>query len=53
LPIELQELARISGAGIGNDKADIQILRIFGEPENEALCREVQREGPVLNMEIV
>jgi len=31
LPIKLQELARICGAGIGDDKPDIDIVRSVGE----------------------
>jgi hypothetical protein len=37
LPIQFQELARIFCARVGNDKADIQIVRSFGKPREEAL----------------
>jgi hypothetical protein len=37
LPIELQELARIWGAGIGDDKADVEIVRSVGESRDESL----------------
>jgi hypothetical protein len=38
LPIELQELARIWGAGIGDDKADVDIVRSVGESCYESSC---------------
>ena len=37
LPIELQELARIWGAGIGDDKPDVDIVRSVGESRYESL----------------
>ena len=37
LPIELQELARIWGAGIGDDKPDVDIVRSVGESRDESL----------------
>jgi hypothetical protein len=37
LPIELQELARIWGTGIGDDKPDIDIVRSVGESCYESL----------------
>src|ERR1700736_3747697 len=37
LPIELQELARIAGAGIGDDKPDVDIVRSVGESRYESL----------------
>src|SRR6267378_2188558 len=49
LSVELQELARVGGACIRDDKADIQILRMLGELREEALLREVHREGAELN----
>src|SRR5260370_2662249 len=52
LPIELQELARVGRASIRDDKADIQILRMLGEPLDEALLREVHREGAELNTKV-
>src|SRR5216684_3625785 len=52
LSIELQELARVGRASIRDDKADIQILRMLGEPHDEALFREVHREGAELNAKV-
>src|SRR5258707_7959507 len=52
LSIKLQELARVCRACIRHDKADIQILRMLGEPQDEALFREVHREGAELNTEV-
>jgi len=37
LPIELQELARIWGAGIGDDEPDVDIVRSVGESRYESL----------------
>ena len=37
LPIKLQELAGISGAGIGDDKADVEIVCSVGESRYESL----------------
>src|SRR5260370_6722640 len=52
LSIELQELARVCCACIRHDKADIQILRILGELRDEALLREVHRQGAELNTKV-
>src|SRR5712664_1990229 len=52
LSIELQELARVGGASIRDDKADIQILRMLSELRDEALLREVHREGAELNTKV-
>src|SRR5260221_10233284 len=52
LSIELQDLARVSRACIRDDKADIQILRMLGELRDDALLREVHREGAELNTEV-
>src|SRR5258708_2084828 len=52
LSIELQELARVGRASIRDDKADIQILRMLGELRDEALLREVHREGAELNTKV-
>src|SRR4030081_2556124 len=52
LPIELQELARICGAGIGDDKPDVDIARSVGESRYESLLREVHRQGAVLNIKL-
>src|SRR5258708_17008838 len=52
LSIELQELARVCRARIRDDKADIQILRMLGELRDEALLREVHREGEELNTKV-
>src|SRR4029077_5377497 len=53
LSIELQELARVGRASIRDDKADIQILRMLGELRDEALLREVHREGAELNTKVL
>src|SRR5882762_10167422 len=50
--IKLQELARVCRACIRHDKADIQIFRMLGEPQDEALFREVHGEGAELNTEV-
>src|SRR5260370_15871326 len=52
LSIELQELARVGRASIRDDKADIQILRMLGELRDEAILREVHREGAELNTKV-
>src|SRR5260370_22309055 len=52
LSIELQELAGVGRASIRDDKADIQILRMLGELRDEALLREVHREGAELNTKV-
>src|SRR6266446_5509863 len=52
LSIELQELARVGRASIRDDKADIQILSMLGELRDEALLREVHREGAELNTKV-
>src|SRR5260370_6791946 len=52
LLIELQELARAWRPGIGDDKADIQILRMLGELRDEALLREVHHNNAILNFKI-
>src|SRR5258705_10245839 len=52
LSIELQELARVGRASIRDDKADVQILRMLGELREEALLREVHREGAELNTKV-
>src|SRR5258708_34149749 len=50
--IKLPELGWVRWTWIGPDKADIQILRMLGEPQDEALFREVHREGAELNTEV-
>src|SRR5882762_1756402 len=52
LSIKLQELARVCRACIRHDKADIQILRMLGELRDEALLREVHREGAELSTKV-
>src|ERR1700676_212546 len=41
LSIELQELAGISGTGIGDDKADVEIVSGGGESPDEILPRDI------------
>jgi hypothetical protein len=53
LPIEFQELNGIAGAGAGDDEADIQVVRTFGELGDEALPREVHRDGAALDIKIL
>src|SRR5258708_13392011 len=43
LPIELQELARIAGAGIGDDKPDLDIVRTVVNSTYESLLSQVHR----------
>src|SRR6266702_73511 len=52
LSIEFQELARVCRACIRDDEADIQILRMPGELRDEALLREVHRDGAELNTKV-
>src|SRR5216683_5922016 len=52
LSIERQKLARAWRASIRDDQADIQILRILGELRDEALLREVHRQGAELNTKV-
>src|SRR5690348_11469641 len=52
LSIELQELARVCRASIRDDKADIEILCMLSELRDEALLREVHREGAELNTKV-
>jgi hypothetical protein len=49
LPILLQELARIPGAGIGDDKADVEITRGIDKRREEVRFRKVERDDPVLD----
>src|SRR5207245_6722684 len=53
LPIELQEFARIWGAGIGHDTPDVYIVRSAREARYESLLREVHRQGAVLNIKLL
>jgi hypothetical protein len=53
LPTELQELARIWGAGIGDDKPDVDIVRSVGESRYESLLSEVHSQGAVLNIKLL
>src|SRR5438132_12915858 len=49
LPTKLQELAGISGAGIGDDKADIEIVSGGGELPDEILPRDIQHDDSMLH----
>ena len=49
LPIKLQELTRISGAGIGDDKADVEIVSGGGELPDEILPRDIKHDDPMLH----
>jgi len=49
LPILLQELTGISGARIGDDKADVEIVSGGGELPDEILPREIKRDDSMLH----
>jgi hypothetical protein len=49
LSIELQELAGISGAGIGDDKADVEITRGICKHREEVRFGKVERDDTVLD----
>ena len=49
LPIKLQELAGISGAGIGDDKADVEIMRGVCKHREEVGFGKVERDDTVLD----
>jgi hypothetical protein len=49
LPIELQEIARIWGAGIGDDKADVEITRGICKHREEVRLGKVERDDTVLD----
>src|ERR1700736_1847166 len=49
LSIELQELAGISGAGIGDDKADVEIVSGGGELPNEILPGDIKHDDSMLH----
>src|SRR5258708_19416473 len=49
LPIKLQELTGISGAGIGNDKADVEITRGICKHREEVRLGKVEGDATVLD----
>src|SRR6202047_3476483 len=49
LSIELQELAGISGAGIGDDKADVEIVTGGGELPDEILPGDIKHDDSMLH----
>jgi hypothetical protein len=49
LSIERQELARVCRAGIGNDKADVEIVSGGGELPDEIIPGDIKRDGSVLD----
>src|SRR5260370_8208560 len=49
LPIRLQKRAGISGAGIGDDKPDVEIARSVGEHRQEVGLGKVERDDTVLD----
>src|SRR5258707_5075380 len=49
LPIMLEELAGISGAGIGDDKADVEIISGGGELLDEILPGEIKHDDLMLH----
>src|SRR5579863_1303423 len=48
LPIKLQELAGISGAGIGDDKADVEIVSGGGELPDKILPGDIKHDDSML-----
>src|SRR5258708_32233094 len=53
LPIKLQELAGISGAGIGDDKADVEIVGGFRKLVETTLLRQILYHVAVLHVEAI
>src|SRR6266853_727865 len=51
LAIKLQELAGISGASIGDDKADVEIVSGGGESPDEILPRDIKHDNSMLHPE--
>src|SRR5260370_3356433 len=49
LSIQLQELAGISGAGIGDDKADVEIVSGGGELPDEILPGDIKHDDSMLH----
>jgi hypothetical protein len=49
LPIKLQELAGISGAGIGDDNADVEITRGVRKHREEVRFGNVERDDTMLD----
>src|ERR1700675_2356987 len=49
LPIKLQELAGISAAGIGDHKADVEIVGGGGELPDEILPRDIKHDNSMLH----
>src|SRR5260370_25029108 len=49
LPIKLQELAGICGDGIGDDKADVEIVSGGGESPDEILPRDIKHDDSMLH----
>src|SRR6266550_2006476 len=49
LPIMLQELAGISSAGIGDDKAHVEIVSGGGESPDEILPGDIKHDDPMLH----
>jgi len=49
LPIKLQELAGISGAGIGDDKADVEIVSGGGDRPMKILPRDIKHDDSMLH----
>ena len=49
LSIKLQELAGISGAGIGDDKADVEIVSGGGELPDEILAGDIKHDDSMLH----
>jgi hypothetical protein len=53
LPIKLQELAGISGAGIGDDKADFEIIGGFRKLVEKTVLRQIRYHAAVLHVEAI
>ena len=53
LPIMLQELAGISGAGVGDDKADVEIVSSVVELPMNPSCERSIADDAVLNIKLL
>src|SRR5260370_19161599 len=52
LSIELQELARVCRACIGDDKADVEVIRCRHQLFKKAVVREVDHDRAILNAKV-
>jgi hypothetical protein len=49
LPIKLQELAGVSGACMGDDKPNVEIVSSGGELPDEILAGEIEHDDSMLH----